>query len=437
MFQSLALPFTAVGQGRGARSPHAHHTALEDRQISTIRFVGCFGVVDLACYILYNLYRWDFEVDAVLLKFLTVQATGVALFLGAVLVARRFPRGASWLLIVTICILCMLLTCLGGLRGGSHRFLLLVGPLAALIFDARRPYPVIVCCTLASVLHLTLEFVIPIRTDPYLPWLTLIVGPFLYPVDLSDERLGYALDIIFIEFGLGLCTYFAMRWARLAEIALTREYARSELLLQNLLPASIAARLKDNPSAIIADDFDMISILFADVVNFTPASAARRPQEVIEFLGRLFGEFDDLAQKYGLEKIKTIGDCYMVAGGMPEKSEHHIQAMADMALEMIAASERLTSEFNDGMSIRIGLHVGPAMAGVIGQKKPYYDVWGDTINVASRLESSSVPGRIQITPEVRSILGSHYTFENRGPVEIKGKGVMDLYFLTGKSSEES
>lgn len=172
-------------------------------------------------------------------------------------------------------------------------------------------------------------------------------------------------------------------------------------------------------------------MLFADVVGFTPRAATRRPDATVRFLERVFSEFDALAEKHGLEKIKTIGDSYMVAGGLPVSGGNHTYAVADMALDMIKAAEKLTEEFGEDVSIRIGFHAGPAIAGVIGRRKPFYDVWGDTINVAARMEW--LPGRIQITSEVKNLLGERYNFEERGIVNVKGKGPMPLFFLNGRS----
>ena len=179
----------------------------------------------------------------------------------------------------------------------------------------------------------------------------------------------------------------------------------------------------------IADRFEHATVLFADIVDFTPISARIAPHEVVELLDSVFSEFDDLAERYGLEKIKTIGDAYMVAAGIPDARPDHVRAVADMALAMleVAAGRR------EGLALRIGIETGPVVAGVIGRRKFIYDLWGDTVNTASRMESYGVPGKIQVTERVATALDEAYEFERRGTVEIKGKGPMPTWFLRGRA----
>lgn len=217
-----------------------------------------------------------------------------------------------------------------------------------------------------------------------------------------------------------------------AEAALAVEHERSEELLKNLLPDQIAARLKSAPGEVIADDLADVTILFADIANFTPWAASERPEEVVKFLNGVFTEFDILTDQTGLEKIKTIGDAYMVASGVPQAREDHAHAAADLALAMLGATARLADKLGKQVQLRIGLHSGPAIAGVIGSQKVFYDVWGDTVNTASRLESQGEIGRIQVTEDVKNMLGSSYEFEPRGLVDFKGKGPINTYWLVGK-----
>lgn len=407
-------------------TPSPRHITLAQRQTAAIRLSAIFCMLVTAYYVLDNVRWGEYSTAAVDALFSTAFACAAA-------AAPRYRVVAGHAVLINICAVCILTTLIFGRAAENQNFLLALGPISALLLDPRRPYGVMFYCALSSVSTILIEFTVPPWIDRGAPLLAQLQFPFTSEILLGAQAIDFSIRNVVIEFGIGFGAYFSMHWTALSDAALSREYARSELLLRNLLPASIAVRLKDEPSKVIADSFDSVSILFADVVNFTPTSARKKPEDVIDFLSRLFGEFDALAEKHGLEKIKTIGDCYMVAGGMPEKSEGHAQSMADMALDMIAASQALAADFDDQLSIRIGLHVGPAMAGVIGRNKPYYDVWGDTINVASRMESSGLPGRIQITPEVKDILGAHYDFESRGMVDIKGKGPMDVYFLVGKS----
>ena len=212
-------------------------------------------------------------------------------------------------------------------------------------------------------------------------------------------------------------------------LALDQLHRENERLLLNVLPASIAEQLKRQPG-IIAERFDDVSVLFADIVGFTPLSAQLTPTGLIELLNRVFSGFDELSGKHGLEKIKTIGDAYMVAGGLLEPNPDHLAAMAELALAMQESVRCLNGEFG-ALRLRIGLHVGGVIAGVIGIRKFSYDVWGDTVNTASRLESHGAPGRIHTSDTAFHRLSPRFVFESRGVVELKGRGPMNTYFLNG------
>jgi class 3 adenylate cyclase len=205
-----------------------------------------------------------------------------------------------------------------------------------------------------------------------------------------------------------------------------RERERSERLLLNVLPPAIATRLKQSP-AVIADRFPAATVLFADLVGFTPLSARVPPDELVQLLDEVFTCWDELAERHGLEKIKTIGDAYLVAGGIPTPRRDHAETVARMALEMIPALTRC--ERGEELSARIGIDTGPVVAGVIGRAKFSYDLWGDTVNTASRMESSGEPGRIQVTERVRAELEPAFRFVPRPEIAVKGKGPMRTWFL--------
>jgi class 3 adenylate cyclase len=207
-----------------------------------------------------------------------------------------------------------------------------------------------------------------------------------------------------------------------------REHQRSERLLLNVLPAAVAARLKRH-DAVIADRFSEATVLFADIVGFTPLAGGLPPEDVVKLLDEIFTDFDRLADEHRLEKIKTIGDAYMVAGGVPTPREDHCEAVAHMALAMLNVSERITGL--NSVELRIGMDSGPVVAGVIGQRKFSYDLWGDTVNTASRMESHGVPGSIQVTTRVYDRLCDRYRFDNRGMVDLKGKGPTPAWLLLG------
>ena len=221
-----------------------------------------------------------------------------------------------------------------------------------------------------------------------------------------------------------------------ALLALRTEHERAENLLLNILPGSIAERLKAAPQT-IADQFEAASVLFADVVDFTPRSEQLSPAEVVETLDRLFTHFDTLAERYGLEKIKTIGDAYMVAAGVPDPRPDHAKVLARLALDMAASMTPGGAVGDLGLELRIGMNSGPVVAGVIGRKRFLYDLWGDAVNIASRMESQGTPGRIQITVPTHQLLGAEFVCERRGTVSVKGKGDMETWYLLGRQETVS
>jgi adenylate cyclase len=204
--------------------------------------------------------------------------------------------------------------------------------------------------------------------------------------------------------------------------------ARADTLLLNILPRSIADRLKADARR-IADQFSSASILFADVVDFTPLSERLPPADVVGVLDDLFSHFDALAERYELEKIKTIGDCYMVAAGVPSPRTDHARALALMALDMQAAMRSVDAIGHLGLQLRVGINSGPVVAGVIGRKRFLYDLWGDAVNTASRMESHGAPGRIQITRATKDLLDGDFVCEPRGTIAVKGKGEVETWYL--------
>jgi adenylate cyclase len=252
---------------------------------------------------------------------------------------------------------------------------------------------------------------------------TLVAKEALVPV-LSDAVRDAAL------FAAVLLLGEAVR----ARAALDVERQRSERLLLNVLPASIAARLKQS-QGVIADGFPDVTVLFADIVNFTPLSEGIAPEGVVQLLDELFSGFDQLAQRHGLEKIKTIGDAYMVVGGLPEPRPDHAEAVAEMALAMRQEVARRVGPTGRPLQVRIGIDTGPVVAGVIGRSKFSYDLWGDTVNTASRMESQGLPGCIQVTERTYQRLRNRYRFEQRGPIQVRGKTAMVTYLLLGRNPD--
>ena len=231
--------------------------------------------------------------------------------------------------------------------------------------------------------------------------------------------------------GIGWYYTRAVHAAR-GEVA--REYQRSEALLHNILPRSVVKRLKARPT--IADRFDSCSVMFADMAGFTAWSARVEPEELVEQLNAVFSAFDQLVEKHGLEKIKTIGDAYMAASGVPEPRADHAAAIAELALDMRDYMRARRAAAPGELTIRIGIHSGPAVAGVIGLRRLLYDLWGDTVNTAARMESHGISDEIQVSEDTATLLADRYVLQDRGVQQIKGKGPMRTFLLMGRLATE-
>jgi adenylate cyclase len=249
----------------------------------------------------------------------------------------------------------------------------------------------------------------------------------------TDAEIPTAVQIVFFGLNIvgvtGTCylllSYFVRQRDAMASMAAV-EHERSERLLLNVLPMAIAQRLKDG-EAVIADRVPDAGVLFADIARFTPLSETMSPEDLVRLLDGVFTAFDELAGRHHLEKIKTIGDAYMVASGLLEPRPSHAEDLAHMALSM-----QRVMEGHPMLELRIGLDVGPVVAGVIGRTKFIYDLWGDTVNTASRMESHGVPGAIQVTERARDRLAERFVLEARGTIDVKGKGLVRTYLLLGE-----
>ena len=271
------------------------------------------------------------------------------------------------------------------------------------------------------------------------PWFVAFVGLVVFSAVIDPALADGAADI---PHGVQV-TFFALNiigpattaYALLQYFVRAREraLAESERLLLNVLPEPVAARLKRD-EGIIADDHPDVTVLFADIVGFTPLSERLSASELVSLLDRVFARWDEVAAEHGVEKIKTIGDAYMVASGIPLPRADHAEAIADMALAMGREAARCSAQTGPPLEIRIGIDTGPVVAGVIGRAKFIYDVWGDTVNTASRMESHAPPGAIQVTERTYERLRHRYEFRQRGAIEIKGKGRMLCYLLEGASN---
>ena len=330
----------------------------------------------------------------------------------------RFFRSSQLLLILVLPFLLML--ALGGFINSSAVILWsLISPLGALLFDEPRFAP-----------------------RWFLAFLGLVfLSGFLQHYVRPSNNLSPTLVISLFVLNIGAVSAiaFTLLYSFVRQknntLALLRvEQEKSENLLLNILPKEIAAILK-NENRTIADLYDGASILFADMVGFTPLTAHMQPREMVDLLNRVFTHFDSLVDKHGLEKIRTIGDSYMVAAGVPRPRADHAQALAGMALEIQEYLRTDPACLSQRLNFRIGINSGPVVAGVIGRKKFIYDLWGDAVNTASRMESHGTPGRIQITRSTYELIRDQFVCELRGRIPIKGKGEMETWYLLARQGE--
>ena len=368
----------------------------------------CFLV--LPAGVLWGALYWIFdEPVAALFPWGYTVASAVFLLAFARTRSVRLLRTAELALILVVPALLVL--ALGGLEPSSGAILWsLLAPLGALVFD--RPFRA--WAWFAAFIALL------VLTIPLAP----VVRPDAADLPEGAVRAFAALNIAGVSF---------VAFVLLATFARQREEAldRVQSLLLNILPKEIAHRLQGDPQT-IADHFDEVSILFADVVDFTPLSSRLDAREIVGLLDRLFTAFDELADRYSVEKIKTIGDCYMVAAGVPRHRPDHAHALVRMALDMHECARNcLPTNGRGDLHLRIGIASGPVVAGVIGRRRFLYDLWGDTVNMASRMEAHGTPGAIQITRATWELVRDDFLAEPRGLVEVKGKGEVETWHLVG------
>jgi adenylate cyclase len=309
-----------------------------------------------------------------------------------------------------------------GTGSGLPFYYLVAATLMVLILGVDH---IVLASALAAVLAATviaLEVVVPYNTGVQPDW---------------AYRSGFLLTVISAWVMVVAVVWYALREIRRARQAMEAEYERSETLLTNILPATIAQRLKDPTRNIIADKYDDASILFADIAGYTKRASDTSPSDLVRFLDRLYTDLDALVDRHGLEKVKTSGDSYMVVSGVPQPRDDHIEALACLALDMADAVADLKDPQGRKVPLRIGLGAGPVVAGVVGARKFFYDVWGDAVNIASRMETTDVEGRIQVPHDVYERLNHAFLLEERGNVDVKGKGVMHTWYLVGRRDDHA
>jgi adenylate cyclase len=309
-----------------------------------------------------------------------------------------------------------------GTDSGVQFYFLVAASIMVLVLGIEHVVLASALAALGAATVIALEFLVPDDTGVLPPW---------------AQTSGFVITTISAWVLAVAVIAYALREIARARVAMEAEYERSERLLTNILPATIAERLKDPSRNIIADKYDDASILFADIAGYTKRASDTTPTDLVRFLDRLYTDLDALVDLHGLEKVKTSGDSYMVVSGVPQPRADHVEALACLALDMADAVADLKDPQGRAVPLRIGLATGPVVAGVVGARKFFYDVWGDAVNVASRMETTDVEGRIQVPQNVYERLNDTFLLEERGDVDIKGKGVMHTWYLVARRDDNA
>jgi len=376
-----------------------------------LKIVNVFSALVVATTFIYAIQLW-LSGDASMRPVVLINL-GLAIIVAFVPLMHRFNEMAGGLLLVIAEFTALIaFTSYFGRLGGAPLQYVVAAAAPFVIFESRRFWLVFAIVTSALVLHL-------------IAW-------FQFPMEAARLHVSPAvIDSLYVQgaittFGLiAACVYYAFGLVENAK-------AETETVLRNVLPDDVVERIKSAPGESIADGFSNASVLFADISGFVRLARSLGPEKTVALLNRLVTTFDDLAQRHGVEKIKTIGDAYMVASGVPIPRPDHIEALAAMALDLLTAVRNVGTAENLAIDVRIGMASGPMMAGVIGKNKFSYDVWGDPVNLASRLEQASAPGRITVCPGCHSALKDSFVLESRGLIDIKGVGPQEAWFLVGR-----
>ena len=344
---------------------------------------------------------------------------GATFVLASVPLLHRFgPLVAPLALIGFIYIFLIYVVTQVGMDGGSWLAYLSAAALAMLLVGTERLWLCIALCVVAALIVICLQTFVPDNTG-LLSDKSLFLGNFVFNIFAN-------MTLIF------MIVYYAIGQIARAEAVAEREYQRSEQLLENILPRDVAERLKRQPGKTIADRFDDASVLFLDLAGSTALASHLSPELLVSLLNDIFTRLDDMVHRFGLEKIKTTGDGYMVVSGVPIHNLRHAEIIADFALAVQQELGHLTDPNGEPIPFRIGIESGPVVAGIVGTRKFFYDVWGDTVNVASRMESTCIAGKVQIGPNIAASLKDSFVLIERGSIEVRGKGSMRTWFLAGR-----
>jgi adenylate cyclase len=399
-----------------SRARNQHYAERVARRQRVLTITAWLAVMVSATFVLMQLVTgsWSWQIGSI--------NVGAALIFATVPLLHRFGELVAPLTFIGAAFVSIFATGWDVGTGSGSQFFLLVGVcLVVLLLGIEHIALASGLAAIAAGLVITLEFLVPRDTGLQPAW---------------AQSVGFVLTTVCACVMVVATVWFALRDTARAETVMEAEYDRSEALLANMLPPSVAERLKEPERNVIADKYDEASVLFADIVGFTERASSTAPADLVRFLDRLYGGFDALVDKHGLEKIKVSGDSYMVVSGVPRPRPDHVQALADFALDMADVAAGLKDPHGRSVPLRVGLATGPVVAGVVGSRRFFYDVWGDAVNVASRMESTDSVGKIQVPDEVYERLKDDFVLQERGRIDVKGKGIMRTWYLIGRRAVE-
>ncbi|OBI57659.1 adenylate/guanylate cyclase domain-containing protein [Mycobacterium sp. E787] len=400
------------------RDRNLHYAASAARRGRVLSIAAGLAVLILATFVCMQVATgsWSWRINSINI--------GAAVVFATIPWLRRFGELVAPVTFICAAYVSIVASCMAVGTGAGGQYFFLVGAcLVVLLVGIEHILLAAALAAVAAGLTIAVEFLVPRETGVQPAWAT---------------SMGFVVTTVSAVVMVVVTMWYALRDTARAEAVIEAQYERSETLLENMLPASIAERLKEPGRGIIADKYDDASVLFADMVGFTERASSTPPADLVRFLDRLYGAFDALVDKHGLEKIKVSGDSYMVVSGVPHPRPDHAQALADFALDMANVAAGLKDPRGEPVPLRVGMACGPVAAGVVGSRRFFYDVWGDAVNVASRMEATDSAGRVQVPEAMYLRLKDEFVLQERGRIEVKGKGLMRTWYLIGrKATEES
>jgi adenylate cyclase len=398
------------------RDRSQHYADSEARRARVLTITAWLAVMVIASFVFLQIVTgtWNWQISSI-----NVVAATIFAFVPWL---RRFGDLVAPLTFISAAYVSVTATCWDvGTDSGSQFFLLVGACLVVLMLGIERIVLASVLAGIGAGLIIALEFLVPPNTGLQPAW---------------AQSMGFVITAISATVMVVVTVWFALRDTARAEAVMEAQYDRSEALLANMLPASIAERLKEPDHSVIADKYDDASVLFADIVGFTERASSATPADMVRFLDQLYSAFDALVDQHELEKIKVSGDSYMVVSGVPRPRPDHVHALADFAIDMVDVAAGLQDPHGLAVPLRVGMASGPVVAGVVGSRRFFYDVWGDAVNVASRMESTDSVGRIQVPDDMYEQLKGEFVLQERGHIEVKGKGIMRTWYLLGRKAAE-